>query len=69
MAQNGKSYWQILSPRGDERGASMVEYALLASLIAVAAISSVQALGVQTFLTFNTVGVDIDNALASAGVE
>ncbi|QDS99633.1 Flp/Fap pilin component [Adhaeretor mobilis] len=39
----------------DERGASMVEYALLTSLIAVAAVSSEWTLGDNTARTFDLV--------------
>ena len=53
----------------NENGVSMLEYALLASLIAVVAISSVQMLGAQTWVTFNTAGTTIDDTLASAGIK
>ena len=46
----------------------MLEYALLASLIAVVAISSVSYLGVQTNLTFNAAGSSIEDSLAAAGI-
>lgn len=39
----------------DERGASAVEYALIAGLIAVAIIIAVQALGTKVSGTFDTV--------------
>lgn len=41
----------------NEKGASMVEYALLASLIAVAAIGSVSALGWRSQVTYNEVSL------------
>ena len=52
----------------NENGVSMLEYALLASLIAVVAISSVSFLGVQTNLTFNAAGSSIEDTLAAAGI-
>lgn len=40
----------------EEKGASMLEYALLAALIAVVAIAAVTFLGQQASNTFSTVG-------------
>ena len=40
--------------RGDEAGATAIEYGLIAALIAVAAISAMQGLGSQLKSTFNT---------------
>ena len=42
--------------RTDERGASMLEYALLAALIAVVCISAVTVLGRQASISFSKVG-------------
>ena len=39
---------------GDERGATAIEYGLIAALIAVAAIAAMQGLGGQLKTTFNT---------------
>ena len=55
----------IISLGANENGVSMLEYALLASLIAVVAISSVSALGWTVSDTFD----DVRNTMASAGVE
>ena len=41
---------------GDESGASMLEYALLAALIAVVAIAAVTFLGQQASTTFSNIG-------------
>ena len=70
LGENATRTYQprLLRLATNENGVSMLEYALLASLIAVVAISSVSALGVQTNLTFNTVADEIDTTLASAGV-
>jgi pilus assembly protein Flp/PilA len=40
--------------RGNEAGATAIEYGLIAALIAVAAISAMQGLGTQLKTTFNT---------------
>lgn len=40
----------------DEKGASMLEYALLAALIAVVAIAAVTFLGQQASTTFSNIG-------------
>lgn len=45
----------------DERGASLVEYALLVALIAVVALVAVQFLGRTAKSTFNEVGSSIEN--------
>ncbi len=47
---------KLLSFAKDESGATAIEYGLLASLIAVAIISAVTALGTKTSATFNKVG-------------
>ena len=47
---------------GKERGASLLEYALLAALIAVACIGAMQALSGEIQAKFETIG----NALANA---
>ena len=52
----------------NENGVSMLEYALLASLIAVVAISSVSALGWKVNDTFDGTGMYMRSAFASAGV-
>jgi Flp pilus assembly pilin Flp len=44
---------------GDDRGASLVEYALLVMLIAVACISAVTFFGTSTSSTFSNVGSQI----------
>lgn len=48
MMQQIKALWQ------DEEGATMVEYALMVALIAVASIITVTALGQKTNGTFST---------------
>ena len=45
----------------DERGASLVEYALLVALIAVVCIVAVTFLGTSAQSKFNTVGSSISN--------
>ncbi len=40
--------------RGDDAGATAIEYGLIAALIAVAAITAMQGLGSQLNTTFNT---------------
>jgi len=46
--------------REEEKGASMLEYALLAALIAVVAIAAVTFLGEQASEAFSTIGSAID---------
>jgi Flp pilus assembly pilin Flp len=48
--------------RGDDRGASVVEYALLVSLIAVVCLAAVTVLGVSVFHLFDNSGQSIVNA-------
>jgi len=45
-----------------ERGASLVEYALLVALIAVVCIAAVTTLGKSASSKFSTVGASIDSA-------
>lgn len=53
----------IASLRKTERGATAIEYALIAALIAVAAITAMQFVGTGLNSTFNTVGTTLNNAL------
>ncbi len=48
----------------DERGASMVEYALLLALIAMAAITAVSAFGGGLGGEFSDIGSSVDSALS-----
>ena len=64
------AYWQqhcapyIRAKFGrDERGASLVEYALLVALIAVVCLVAITALGTSANATFGTVG----NKIGAAG--
>lgn len=52
----------------NEKGASMVEYALLASLIAVAAIGSVAGIGRETSRTLNVPGDTIKQVIGAGGI-
>jgi len=45
----------------NERGATMIEYVLLAALIAVVVIAVVTLVGNETSETFSTVGSELDN--------
>ena len=45
-----------------ERGASLVEYALLVALIAVVCIAAITTLGTEASSKFSTVGASIDAA-------
>ena len=44
----------------DEAGATAIEYGLIAALIAVAAITAMQALGNQLSTTFNKVATEME---------
>lgn len=50
---------ELLSPSNKERGAALVEYALLAALIAIAAIVSINLVGGAVTSTFTEAGGDI----------
>lgn len=50
----------IASLRKTERGATAIEYALIAALIAVAAITAMQFVGDGLNSTFNTVGTTLN---------
>ena len=45
-----------------ERGAAMVEYALLVALIAIVAIAALRILGQQVSTNFNEIDSSLDNA-------
>jgi pilus assembly protein Flp/PilA len=47
--------------RNDEKGASLVEYALLVALIAVVCIVAIQFLGTNASNTFSNVGSNLTN--------
>lgn len=51
--------WCALPTSNDERGASLVEYALLVALIAVVCIIAITFLGQSASSKFNTVGSSI----------
>lgn len=50
----------------DESGATAIEYGLLAALIAIAAIASLQAVGNQLSTTFNKVNTTLSGGNAAA---
>jgi len=49
----------------NEDGPTAVEYAVMVALIIVVAIGAVQLLGQKTSETFNTVGTELGNSVAS----
>lgn len=53
---------QIQNQEQNERGASMLEYALLAALIAVVAIAGISTLGKEASESFSRVGSSITSA-------
>jgi pilus assembly protein Flp/PilA len=62
-----KAQWDVLATwirahSKDERGASLVEYALLVALIAVVCIAAVSLLGSSAATKFSTVGSAISGA-------
>ena len=62
-----KAQWDVLATWirahvADERGASLVEYALLVALIAVVCIAAVSLLGSSAATKFSTVGSAISGA-------
>jgi pilus assembly protein Flp/PilA len=46
----------------NNKGATAIEYGLIAALIAVAAIAALQSVGTQLKTTFNTVGSSLSSA-------
>ena len=54
MAETDMTFFKRLAK--DDRGATAIEYALIASLIAVAIISAVQLVGTKTSTVFAEVG-------------
>ena len=50
-----------LNTEQDEKGASMLEYALMAALIAVVCIAAVTFLGSQASIAFSSVGSSLQN--------
>jgi pilus assembly protein Flp/PilA len=50
----------------DDRGATAIEYGLIAALIAVAAITALQSLGSELSTTFNTVDTTLSAANTAA---
>jgi pilus assembly protein Flp/PilA len=52
-------YPRIKNFIGDETGATAIEYALIASLIAVAIIASITVIGTQLQNTFNEVSTNL----------
>lgn len=52
----------LASLLSDESGATAIEYGLIAALIAVAIIASLQAVGNSLTTTFNTVGTTLNTA-------
>lgn len=54
--------WMRARFADSERGASLVEYALLVALIAIIAIVAIQFLGEEASTTFSTVGDSIEGA-------
>ena len=53
---------EVLEANENEKGATMLEYALLAALIAVVCIAAITFLGTQASVTFSTVGNALNNA-------
>jgi pilus assembly protein Flp/PilA len=51
--------WFVARYRGDDRGASLVEYALLVALIAVVCIVAVQFVGSAASTKFSAVGSNL----------
>jgi len=53
------SHRMIANLLADESGQDIIEYALMAALIALAAVSAMQTVGKKISNTFNSVGSDI----------
>ncbi|MHA1536099.1 MAG: Flp family type IVb pilin [Alphaproteobacteria bacterium] len=58
----------IIRLLGDERGATAVEYALIATFVSIAAIFAMNALGVSLADMFVGLGKTLDDALAAVGL-
>lgn len=46
----------------DEKGATAIEYGLIAALVAIAAITAMTSVGSQLTATFTNVATELDNA-------
>lgn len=62
-AARRSTMWNLVKLLPDEGGATAIEYALIASLIAVAAIAAFQGLGNQLSTTFNDVATAISGSV------
>lgn len=51
----------------DERGATAIEYGLIAFLVSIAAIGTMQAIGVSVSGLFTEAGTDVQNVEAGMG--
>jgi pilus assembly protein Flp/PilA len=51
----------------DKKGATAIEYGLIAALIAVAAIAAMQGLGTQLRSTFDTTATALEGGVTEAG--
>lgn len=56
-----------LALRTDRRGVTMLEYGLIAALIAVVCIAGVKVLGTDLNTTFNTVASSVNGATGTGG--
>lgn len=56
-----------LDLRTDRRGVTMLEYGLIAALIAVVCIAGVKVLGTDLNTTFNTVAASVNSTNGSGG--
>jgi pilus assembly protein Flp/PilA len=54
--------FEIVETKKEEKGASMLEYALLAALIAVVCIAAITFLGAQASVAFSHVGSSLSTA-------
>lgn len=62
MTQRPQNHPDSSRPPSNERGASMVEYALLVILIAIVAFVAVQTFGTEVSSTFSTIADSIAEA-------
>ncbi len=62
MTQLIEQLKQYIQSVNEEKGATMVEYALMAALIAVVCIAAVTIVGQQANITFSTIGTKLTSA-------
>lgn len=59
IKEQARAIWRVLASRNGRKGAAMVEYALLAALIAVVATVTLKSIGTNVSTKFSTIATTI----------